>query len=268
MGGLRRNLPITFFTFLLGGASLAGIPFFSGFLSKEAILAAVWLNNSALSWVMLVTMVGVSFITVLYTFRLLWYIFMGTPRKPLPGPVVEPPLVMRGTVLVLALCSLWLVVSWNPFDSTGWLLPQAYYTHVLWITIFSVVWILAALAVSYRIFNAAQFNGNKLLENGFYLDILYHKTFGGMMQSAATAAAYVDKRWIDGLIHRTAYAHVTVAHITAWFDRAIVDGFVNGLASTARGIGSFTRSFQGGKIQVYIFWAILAIIIFLIWTLK
>jgi NADH-quinone oxidoreductase subunit L len=58
-----------------------------------------------------------------------------------------------------------------------------------------------------------------------------------------------------------------VAHVTAWIDRAIVDGTVNGLAGLARGVGTFTRSFQDGKIQLYIFWSIFTIIIFLIWTL-
>ncbi len=46
-----------------------------------------------------------------------------------------------------------------------------------------------------------------------------------------------------------------------------VDGSVDGVAGVAKGIGSFTRSFQGGKIQLYIFWAIFAIIIFLIWLI-
>jgi NADH-quinone oxidoreductase subunit L len=78
---------------------------------------------------------------------------------------------------------------------------------------------------------------------------------------------YFDRRWIDGFIHASAYAQVTVSHLVGWFDRAIVDGTVNGIASLSRGVGNFTRSFQGGKIQSYILWAILAIIIFLIWIL-
>lgn len=269
LGGLRQKLPVTFITFLLGGASLAGIPFFSGFLSKEAILAAVWTTDSSvLSWTMLVSMVSVSFITVLYTFRMIWYVFMGEARKPLPVAPVEAPVIMRVPVVLLALCSLWLVVSWNPFDFIGWLLPEAYYTHVAWLTAFSIVWIAAALGVSYLTFRTARFDSNALLENAFYIDAAGSKVFGKLVQTCATTASRIDRKWIDGLIHGSAYAHITIAHITGWADRALVDGLVNGVAQLSKGIGSFTRSFQAGKIQVYIFWAILAIIIFLIWTLK
>lgn len=268
MGGLKKRLPVTFFTFLLGGASLAGIPFFSGFLSKEAILSAVWMNNTFLSWSMLVAMISVSFITVLYTFRLIWYIFMGEARKTASLSIVEVPPVMRGPVILLALCSLWLVVSWNPFDYIGWLLPKAYYTHVSWITIFSIVWIAGALCVAYFSFRKARFYSNRFLQNGFYLDAMYRNFFGKITLTGATAATHVDKKWIDRTIHGATYTLVIVAHITRWIDKAIIDGTVNGFARVSNMVGSFTRSFQGGKIQVYIFWAIFAIIIFLIWTLK
>lgn len=268
MGGLRAKLPITFFTFLLGGASLSGIPFFSGFLSKEAILSAIWMNNNMLSWCMLVVMLAVSFITVLYTFRLIWLIFMGEERKTASLHITEVPMIMRAPVVLLSLCSLWLVVSWNPFDFIGWLLPENFYTHVPWITAFSIAWIGAALTISYFVFRAARFDSNRLLENGFYIDLFYQKVFGRIAMASAATAIYIDKKMIDRFIHGAAYVNVGIAHITGWIDSAIVDGFVNGLAGFSRGIGSFTRSFQKGKIQVYIFWAMMAIIIFLIWTLN
>ena len=268
MGGLRKKLPVTFFAFLLSGASLAGIPFFSGFLSKEAILAAVWMNSGVLSWCILVTMSGVSFITVLYTFRLLWFVFMGEERKTQALTITEAPAIMRGPIILLAMLSLWFTVSWNPFDFIGWLLPETYYTNVFWITAFSVCWICLALLLSYFIFRQARFDRNKVLENAFYLDLIYQRSFGRIVKAGSGTVNYIDKKWIDGFIHGSAYAHVTLAHISGWIDKAVVDGSVNGLARMAGWVGSMTRSFQGGKIQVYIFWAILTIIIFLIWVLK
>jgi NADH-quinone oxidoreductase subunit L len=268
MGGLRKKIPVTFFSFLLGGASLAGIPFFSGFLSKEAILTAVWMNSSMLSWLMLATLAAVSFITVLYTFRMIWYVFMGEERKKISATIHEAPLPMQIPVVLLALCSLWLVVSWNPFDFIGWLLPASHFTHLPWITVFSLLWIIMALIIGYFVFRTARFDSNKLLENGFYFDLVTRRALEKIALSCAGAAHHIDKKWIDGFIHGTAYAHVSLAHITGWVDRALVDGTVNGIASISKGLGSFTRSFQGGKIQLYIFWAILAIIIFLIWTLN
>jgi NADH-quinone oxidoreductase subunit L len=77
----------------------------------------------------------------------------------------------------------------------------------------------------------------------------------------------VDRRWIDGFLHGIAYVQVTIASLTGWFDRAIVDGIVGGFVSIAQGTGSLIRSFQEGKIQLYVLWSSLAIIIFLIWTL-
>jgi NADH-quinone oxidoreductase subunit L len=268
MGGLRKVLPVTFVAFAISGASLAGIPFFSGFLSKDAILAALWMNSSWFSWLMLVVMLGVSFITVLYTFRLLWFVFLGESRQTVTLQVLQPPMIMRAPMILLALCSLWFMVSLNPFDFRGWLLHDARDAAPEWITVFSAAWILLALTVSYFLFRSARFDRNGFLENGFYLDALYQRAFGRAMESVSTFTLWIDKKCLDRVIHFVAYAHVTWAHVTGWFDRAIIDGFVDGVASTASGIGALTRSFQGGKIQVYIFWSVFAIIIFLIWAVN
>jgi NADH-quinone oxidoreductase subunit L len=268
MGGLRSKLPTTFFAFLLAAASLGGIPFFSGFLSKEAILAAAWSGHGFMSWVFLITMLGVSFLTVLYTVRLTWYVFMGEPRKISTLDVREVPIIMRIPVIILGALSLWLVVSWNPFDAVGWLLPKETYTHFPGLTLFSFFWIGIAVIIGYLIFKKASFYQNSLLSNAFFVDRLYATIVSPAVNFVAHAAESVDKKVIDRVIHSGAYAHVITAHMTGWFDKFILDGIVNGFASLARTIGSFTRSFQGGKIQLYIFWSIFALIIFLIWTLK
>jgi NADH-quinone oxidoreductase subunit L len=80
-------------------------------------------------------------------------------------------------------------------------------------------------------------------------------------------AETTDRKWIDGVLHFTAYTQVSIAHVIAWFDRYVVDGSVNALARITGALGSFTRSFQGGKIQLYIFWAVLGLIIFLFFVL-
>ncbi len=268
MGGLRKKMPVTFFACILSGASLAGIPFFSGFLSKEAILASLWMSSGLLSWLLLITMAGVSFLTVLYTFRLIWFVFMGEARKSFSLPVLEAPMIMRIPVVILAIGSLWFTVSLNPFDFIGWLLPAGYYTHVEWLSLFSGILIAAALTTGYHIFRKARFDRIGLFENAFYTDLIYQRSFGRLVKAGTTATAYIDKRWIDGWIHGSAYLYVVLAHVTGWFDRIFIDGLVNSAARIASGVGSVTRSFHGGKIQLYIFWSTLAIIIFLIWTLE
>jgi NADH-quinone oxidoreductase subunit L len=267
MGGLRKKLPVTFIAFLVGGASLSGIPFFSGFLSKEAIITAVWMNNTAFSWLMLSALLAVSFLTVLYTFRLMWFVFMGEERHPFSDRIIESPMVMRAPLVLLAALSLWFVVSWNPFDFIGWLVPPDEHVHASWITIVTVLWISSAGIWGYYLFRAAKFRHNRILENGFFIaSFTQHFVTKYALKSASVTAA-ID-RTIDRVIHGSAYAQVTLAHITAWFDSFILDGIINGMAGLSRWIGSVTRSFQGGKIQVYIFWSVLSIIIFLIWTLN
>jgi NADH-quinone oxidoreductase subunit L len=252
----------------VSGAALAGIPFSSGFLSKEALLTSLWMNPSDTSWAVFITMTGVSFLTVLYTFRLYWFVFMGEEQKTSTLSIAEAPMIMRAPMILLALCSLWLSVSWNPFNFTGWLMPSELHDDFIWITIFSILWIGTALAVSYAIFRSRRPRSNELLRNGFFLDVIYQRSFGRLLHVSAKAVMFVDKKFIDGIIHQGAYAQVTLAYVTGWFDRAILDGFVNALAWLAQQVGSLARSFQGGKIQVYIFWSVFALIIFLLLALN
>lgn len=267
MGGLRKRLPVTFITFLVSGASLSGIPFFSGFLSKEAIITAVWMNNTAFSWLMISALLAVSFLTVLYTFRLIWFVFMGEERHPLSDRIIESPKVMRAPQVLLAVLCLWFVVSWNPFNFIGWLLPPGKHVHASWITAVTILWISSAGIMGYYLFRAAKFRYNNVLENGFFIDSFTQHFVTKFVLKSASVSAFIDHK-IDRVIHGGAYAQVTLAHVTAWFDSFILDGIVNGMAGLSRWIGSVTRSFQGGKIQVYIFWSLLSIIIFLIWTLN
>ena len=78
---------------------------------------------------------------------------------------------------------------------------------------------------------------------------------------------HIDKKWIDGTLHTAAYCQLIIAHFTGWMDRTLVDGITKLTTSLVRDIGGFTRSFQKGNVQHYIFWAVFGIIIFIIWTL-
>jgi len=270
LGGLRTRLPYTFIMFALSGASLAGIPFFSGFLSKDAILSSVftWTNDVTWRWVVLICCFCVSFITVLYTFRLIWRVFFGWERSTTKLSVVEPPPVMRAPMTVLAAGSVWLVASFNPFDFSGWVyngVASGKVFHFGIIGIISAAWVILALLCAYLIRNRSI--KVSLLQNGFYLNDIYKKLIEGPSFITAAVAAQTDKQLIDGILHFSAYVQLIVAHVTGWIDRAIVDGVVDDAADMAKGIGSFIRTFQSGKIQLYVFWASFAIIIFIIWTL-
>jgi NADH-quinone oxidoreductase subunit L len=97
MGGLRRELPTTFWTFLIGAASLAALPLITaGFYSKELILFAAWTSEQGSLWLWAAGTAG-ALLTGLYAFRLVFLVFFGkamTAVDDRPGPAICIPLVV------------------------------------------------------------------------------------------------------------------------------------------------------------------------------
>lgn len=266
LGGLRKKLPLTFAAFVVCGSALAGIPLTSGFLSKDAILAAIWRwTDTGWHWIVAASALIISLLTVLYTFRLIWNLFMRKETLTQNMAITEPPVVMRAPIAVLTAGSLWFMISGNPVSFSGWFLEENVY-HNMWLTLFSIIWITIALTLAFLMYRAKPVAALEVLLNGFYLDNVYKKLIGNPIQHLSTLSTSVDVKWIDGAIHNIAFVQVTMAHIAGWFDRIFVDGLVNGMAKSAKGIGAVTRSFQSGKIQHYVFWAVIGLIIFLFWT--
>jgi NADH-quinone oxidoreductase subunit L len=268
LGGLRKKLPFTFIAVLISGSALAGLPLFSGFLSKEAILSALmqWKGDEFNGkWIIFGLAFTVSFLTVLYMSRFLFRIFLGKETATTGMAINEPPQIMRAPITLLALASLWFVVSPNPIHANGWIFPSA--EHSTGLTLFSSAWVIFAGGLAFLVLNRNAWLHSDALYNAFYLDRIYHYVVVTPVLSITSVTERMDRLVIDRLLHGIAYLHVTLSHLAGWFDRAIVDGSVNGFASIVRTTGSFTRSFQGGKIQLYVFWALFAIIIFLIWSL-
>lgn len=268
MGGLSKKLPWTFIAFVVSGASLSGIPLFSGFLSKEALLTTAWIKDDLLSKLVFVCFAIVSILTVVYTFRLIYFVFLGERKEGRNLSVAETPLIMRIPVVILAFCSFWFIVSWNPFDFRGWVFRDQAFHAPMGLTIVSTVVILLTIFISWMFYRSNGIRSNVLLRNGFYVDSFYQKVVSTALMQSALVASFVDKKVIDGVIHFSVFGQVTFAHVIAWIDRQIIDGFVHLVASVASGIGRLIRSFQNGKIQHYVYWAIFAIIIFLICTLN
>ena len=272
LGGLRKKLPITFLVFLLAGSSLAGIPFFSGFISKDSIITSIWYwsgDSFSWHWLILFSTIAVTAITALYTFRLIWFIFFAQESKSTLS-ITESPWIMRTPLILLAVASSWFFVSINPFKSSGWITSLiGELPHSNMITLISVGIVLLSLLFAWFMFVMKNKPATSLLffQNGFRLDSLYKSTIEQPFIKLAAATETTDGKWIDGVLHFTAYAHVSIAHAIAWFDTYVVDGSVNAMARITGAVGSLTRSFQGGKIQLYIFWAVLGLIIFLFFVL-
>jgi NADH-quinone oxidoreductase subunit L len=199
MRGLGRLMPFTKWCFLAGALALVGIPPFSGFFSKDSIVASAAALGTWYGWIFWVCGIAGAFLTGLYTFRLWFLVFPGEP-----SPFVREHyhdhhgregawtmLVPVGVLAVLATVGGWLQWSprWHPF--TDWLEPaartlavaaptnaQEYYTSAA-----TVIAGLVGIAVAWAIYSeqtislpAAPF-WRGLLENKFYFDALYDRLF-------------------------------------------------------------------------------------------
>jgi len=104
MGGLRRQLPVTFWTFLIGSASLAALPLITaGFYSKDLILAEAWTSSQGSFWLWLGGLVG-AFLTALYTFRLVFITFFGEAKMQadhIPGIRIHLPLIILAVLSII-----------------------------------------------------------------------------------------------------------------------------------------------------------------------
>ncbi|MEJ8803490.1 NADH-quinone oxidoreductase subunit L [Pontibacter sp. H249] len=132
MGGLRKTMPLTFYSYLLAAAALAGIPLFSGFLSKDAILSVAWAwaetmsaNGNSLYFIVPITGFVVVLLTAYYMTRHMWFMFFGNFRAPFDVHQIrmshkqETERVMLVPVIILAILSLGIFFSLNPLSFSG-----------------------------------------------------------------------------------------------------------------------------------------------------
>src|SRR2546423_28135 len=190
MGGLRRNLKITFLTFLVGGLALMGLPPLSGFFSKDAILALAYEKNMPI----FVLALGTAFLTAFYVTRLLMIVFFGHPRGHAARVSKESPLVMTGPLIVLT--SLVIASSFGSFNQRFLRLPAE-------TSAFGKVPLLAMSALVLGVGLAFLFYRGRatetvhvdLLRRRFYIDEFYRWLIDWTQELLARIAAFFD-RWI------------------------------------------------------------------------
>lgn len=231
MGGLSKHMPVTFVTFLIGTASLMGVPFMtSGFWSKEAILGVAFevKGGSPLFWIGVATALLTSF----YMTRMFVIAFLGKPRSEHAHHAVEAPIVMILPLLALAILTV--ISPW------GWaakilqaMKPDHAETHST-VMIASIMALIIGAGLGFFLYKGkdqdplASKAVFKVFKNKFYVDEFY---------------AVLVKVLQDGL---------------AWFvsglERVFVDGLVARLpAFVAKRIGSASRMLTSGHLQGYTF---------------
>lgn len=269
MGGLKSKMPITYFTFLSASAGLVGIPFFSGFLSKEAMLDSILQRVSLgdpLGYIWLAVFFAVSFLTATYMYRLIRTVFHGQFRGGDVDKLGSVPPIMLAPILVLAFASIWWVVSLHPLHYHGWLLKGLSvpdYEISIGLLTGSVFWLALALYVAHRTYSVPERTAPMM-----WLDTTLYPKLTRMIQVLGHQSNTIDKRWIDRMLHGIAYIHVSLAFLLAWIDRQIVDGFVLILTRISVFVGQSFRQLGKGSIQGYLQWAVLGLVIFLIWLLN
>ncbi len=213
MGGLARRMPITFGTFLVAALALCGLPPFSGFFSKDAILALAWERQPALFGLA----VAVAFLTSFYMFRLVWVAFLGPAKSQAPDHARESPAVMTGPLLALAvpsaLAGFWGIDAFlarhygaAPASETGWLAQfSAPFHHAPAAAFGGLTAALLGIACAWRLYaNRVQdpLPGllgptARALRNKFYVDELYAWLIARTHDTLARWADAVD-RWVIG----------------------------------------------------------------------
>ncbi len=123
MGGLRKKMPITYYTFLTATLAISGIPLFSGFLSKDGLLAGTYAFGLLTGhWSIAIFGFVVAFMTAFYMFRLVIMTFHGEPRNQKKyDHAHETPKAMTIPLIILATLSIWIWYTPNPFNpEAGW----------------------------------------------------------------------------------------------------------------------------------------------------
>jgi NADH-quinone oxidoreductase subunit L len=278
MGGLRTKMPITFWTFLIGGFALAGFPLITaGFWSKDEILADAFAHAPVVFW----TLAIAALLTAFYTMRQITLTFLGAPRTTEAGHAHETTWTMTVPLIILSIFAIglgWIGVP-EKFPLLGGVLPEFFQEfagetllEAPELPAFSWVPLLTSVFVSigglllgwlvYRNVRAGEEDPLKrslrgvytLLQNKYYIDEIYEVVFirPSIWISEKLVSQIVDQGLIDGTLHFLAYATGVIGNFFRnTIDNPIINGFGDLVGEGTKRIGIALRVIQTGKIQQY-----------------
>jgi len=258
MGGLRRKMPVTFWTFMVGTIALAGVWPLSGFFSKDSILAAAQDQSLPLFLIG----VAVAALTTFYMFRLVFVAWLGSERTPEAGHAHESPWVMIWPLRILATLSIVggvlgiealfeRAVGTASSEHPHGLITQLFYpfAHAPVAAITGLVAVAIGFFAAFKLYAHASEDPlpsrigalSRWMRDRFYFDELYEAT---VIRLQDTTAAVID-----------------------WFDRWLIGGAaVRGTAGVTHLVGQALRLVQTGSLQTYAFLFALgvAVILFIV----
>lgn len=258
MGGLRKQMPVTFWVYLIGALALAGIAPLSGFFSKDEILAAASENNIGLYVVLTLA----AFLTAFYMARQILLVFFGKPRSAAAEKAAENPPLVTVPLIILAL----LAVFGGLLNFPGSHILETWLEHslvkveaggfVITVAIISLLVALAGILVGWLIY------GRKPMSKADQKDPIAD-TLGPLYTGMQ------HKWWVDELYQTVILGPYQrlgdyLAHPV---DQKFIDGIVNGLGTMVRGASGYLRQFQNGYVRSYaltFFVGVLLIITYLV----
>jgi NADH-quinone oxidoreductase subunit L len=258
MGGLAKRIPVTFWTFAIATAAIAGIPPLAGFFSKDEILWYAFASSRGGSPLLWAVGAATSLMTGFYMFRLLWLTFFGKSRMDheVEHHVHESPLSMTSVLAVLAVLSaIGGFVALPHFLEPLLPLPEVpeslHHTETVLLFV-SIAIALTGLALAAYYFGGtaarataalARFAGlHRLLAAKYYVDELYERMLGRPLT------------WISDAI------------FLKLGDRVLLDGSLNGMAKLAERTAGMLSRIQTGSLHRYAFWVLAGSGACLLWS--
>jgi len=258
MGGLATKIPVTFVTFAVATAAIAGIPPLAGFFSKDEILWFALASGSGGSLLLWAVAAGTAFLTALYMFRLLWLTFLGPSRMDAETErhVHESPRSMTGVLVVLAALSAFggfvaVPHFLEPLLPLPAVRPELHALETPLVVV-SVALALGGLAAAVFLFGGDAARAARLRKRFPAL----HRVLSGKY--------FVDDLY-DLLIGRPLY-WVSEQVFLRIGDRLLLDGSLHGLAGLARRSAGRLSRVQTGNLQLYAFLVLAGMAAALVWS--
>ncbi len=287
MGGLRSKMPITFWTFLIGGFALSGFPLITaGFWSKDEILADAFANGHQ---IVFGTLALAALLTAFYTMRQITLTFLGEPRTEAARHAQETGWTMTLPLIVLSFFAI--TAGWVgiPEDFLGLHLPANRFHEFVGATLaelphapefsfvpllISVLVALGGLYAGWLVYRNAATGAEdpikaplgslyRLLQRKYYFDELYHFLFVRPAHWLAETFTYqwVDRKLIDGILHTIARAAFWIGSaLRKWIDALIVNGAGDFVGESVKWFGRNFRVVQTGIVQQYLILALINIV--------
>jgi NADH-quinone oxidoreductase subunit L len=301
MGGLKTKMPITYGAMLIGTLAISGVPFFSGFLSKDAILAGTlsFATQNPIHFLLPIFGFGAALLTAFYMFRLMFMTFHNEPQKPeLMDDIHESPWEMTSPLIVLSGLSFFIFFTlpyFNPFSSHGWFtdIIQAkdsfvlgaisaheiaegiHHSHIT-AMILSLLVAGTGMILAWQMYLKKGLDPNRFSEkyktlsllsyHKFYVDELYSRYLYTPVLKLANRIAYLDweiydKYFINGFGRVANW----VAHKTGKVDYEGIDqGVVDSFSRNTRRAGKILQTVQTGKLQTYMLFALMGVIVIMV----